>query len=119
MQLRWTTEAASDLERITNHLFENTPEHAERIVRTIYQTALTVTRLPFRGRSGKKPGTRELVLPSLPYIIIYRVRPEVVYISRILHGALRALVTRNASTCGSLSRYAPPQSPDIRAGAEC
>lgn len=87
MQLRWTTDAAADLEQITNYLFEKTPEHAERIVRTIYNSALRLTKFPSRGRLGKKAGTRELVLPSLPYIVIYRATPKLVYIARILHGA--------------------------------
>jgi plasmid stabilization system protein ParE len=30
MQLRWSEEAASDLERITNYLFEETPQHAPK-----------------------------------------------------------------------------------------
>jgi plasmid stabilization system protein ParE len=37
MQLRWSEEAASDLERITNYLFEETPQHAPELVRAIYK----------------------------------------------------------------------------------
>jgi len=37
MQLRWSVEAASDLERITNYLFEETPQHAPELVRAIYK----------------------------------------------------------------------------------
>jgi hypothetical protein len=33
MQLRWSEEAADDLERITNYLFEETPQHAPELVR--------------------------------------------------------------------------------------
>jgi len=36
MQLRWTEQAADDLEAITDYLFANAPEHAERIVRTCH-----------------------------------------------------------------------------------
>jgi len=39
-----------------------------------------------RGRPGRKPGTREITLGSLP-VIIYRVQNEAVEIVRILHGA--------------------------------
>jgi len=31
MQVRWTTEAARDLENIANYLFEKTPENAARV----------------------------------------------------------------------------------------
>ena len=40
-----------------------------------------------RGRPGKKPGTRELVLSPLPWILVYAVRGDAVYVVRILHGA--------------------------------
>src|SRR5881628_3243755 len=68
MQLRWTEQAAADLEAITNYLCENTPEHAERIVRTIYNAPGSLLKFPSRGRSGRKEGTRELVLLPLPYV---------------------------------------------------
>jgi addiction module RelE/StbE family toxin len=42
---------------------------------------------PNRGRTGKKPGTRELVVRPLPYIVVYQVSGDVVYVARILHGA--------------------------------
>jgi len=42
---------------------------------------------PNRGRPGKKPGTRELVVRPLPYIVVYQVSEDVVYVVRILHGA--------------------------------
>jgi toxin ParE1/3/4 len=87
MHLRWTPAAAADLEQIANYLFEKTPENAERIVRTIYNKASQLTTFPSRGRPGKKAGTRELALPALPYIIVYRATPKFVYIARILHGA--------------------------------
>jgi plasmid stabilization system protein ParE len=37
MELRWTQEAAADLERIADYLFEHTPDHAERLVRALYE----------------------------------------------------------------------------------
>ena len=42
---------------------------------------------PNRGRAGKKEGTREFVLASLPYIVVYQVTGEVLYVVRVLHGA--------------------------------
>jgi len=33
MQLRWSEEAADDLERITTYLFEETPQHAPELGR--------------------------------------------------------------------------------------
>ena len=87
MQLRWTAEAAADLEHIANYLFEETPQHALELVRTIYNAPDALLSFPRRGRPGKKEGTRELVLSPLPYILVYRVTGDAIHILRILHGA--------------------------------
>jgi toxin ParE1/3/4 len=87
MQVRWTMAASTDLENIANFLFEKTPENAARFIRDIYNTALSLRNLPNRGRPGKKDGTRELVLSPLPYIIVYQVGEDTVYVVRVLHDA--------------------------------
>jgi toxin ParE1/3/4 len=87
MQLRWSVEAASDLERVTNYLFEETPQHAPELVRAIYKAPSALLTFPHRGRPGKKQNTRELVLSPLPYIVVYRIAGDAVHILRILHGA--------------------------------
>jgi toxin ParE1/3/4 len=89
MQLRWTEEAAADLEAIADYLFEQTPAHARRIVLEIYSAPNILTSFPLRGRIGRKPGTRELLLPSLPYLLIYTVSDNIIHVVRILHGAQR------------------------------
>jgi len=89
MRVRWTPSAAADLEAITNYLFENTPQHAARLSRALYQAVGGLKTFPNRGRPGKKPGTRELVVPSLPYIVVYEVSRDCVHVVRILHGAQR------------------------------
>jgi len=87
MQVRWTTAAASDLENIADYLFEKTPQNAARLIREICDAVFALRIYPNRGRPGKKSGTRELVLPSLPYIVVYQVASDVLHVTRILHGA--------------------------------
>jgi toxin ParE1/3/4 len=87
MELRWTQEATADLERIADYLFEHTPDHAERLVRALYEAPASLRMFPNRGRLGKKEGTRELVTSPLPYIVVYSVREDAIYVVRILHGA--------------------------------
>jgi toxin ParE1/3/4 len=89
MQLRWSGEAADDLERITNYLFEEVPQHAPELVRAIYHAPQVLLQSPHRGRPGKKKGTRELVLSPLPYIVVHRITDDAIHIVRILHGAQR------------------------------
>ena len=86
MVLRWTEEAARDLERIAKYCFENTPDTAAELVLQLYKAPEALLIFPNRGRPGKI-GTRELVLTPLPYLIVYSVAGETVNIVRILHGA--------------------------------
>jgi toxin ParE1/3/4 len=87
MQLRWTWEAAADLERIADYLFQHVPERAAELVRAVYDAPALLLEFPHRGRPGKKAGTRELVISPLPYLVVYTVHGDVVYVVRILHGA--------------------------------
>jgi addiction module RelE/StbE family toxin len=89
MDLRWTRGAADDLQRIADHLIERAPTRAGDLVRTLYDAPRSLLTFPSRGRSGKRAGTRELVLSPLPYVIVYQVRGDQVIVVRILHGAQR------------------------------
>jgi plasmid stabilization system protein ParE len=42
---------------------------------------------PYRSRAGREEGTRELILPRLPYIVVYRVKEIDIEILHIYHGA--------------------------------
>jgi toxin ParE1/3/4 len=87
MQLRWTTAAAGDLEGIAEYLFEKSPQNAAQLIRKIYEAPAILRSYPNLGRPGKKEGTRELVIAPLPYIVIYQIMDDTLYIVRILHGA--------------------------------
>jgi toxin ParE1/3/4 len=87
MQLRWTEEAADDLEHIAGYLLRHTPSRAQDLVRAVYEAPSDLLTFPNRGRQGKKEGTRELVLSPLPYIVVYKVLSDVIFVVRILHGA--------------------------------
>jgi addiction module RelE/StbE family toxin len=87
MRVRWSDEAASDIQKIAVYLRGKTPLHASRLVQTILLAVARLPDFPGRGRPGKKLGTRELVLAPLPYIVVYTVIEDVIYLVRILHGA--------------------------------
>ncbi len=87
MQLRWTEEAADDLEHIAGYLLTHTPSRAQALVRAVYDAPSDLLTFPNRGRQGKKEGTRELVLSPLPYIVVYKVLGDIIFVVRILHGA--------------------------------
>jgi toxin ParE1/3/4 len=86
MRVRWTTDAADDLERICDYIAESRPESARRVARAIVKGIAGLDTFPNRGRPGRVEGTRELVFVSLPFVAVYEVHDEV-QVLRILHGA--------------------------------
>jgi len=91
MRVRWTEPAESDLLGICDHIARNDAQAAARVGRRLLDAVESLRPLPRRGRPGRIAGTRELVVPRLPYIIVYRpvdVGPEPgIVVLRIIHGA--------------------------------
>ena len=71
MQVRWSPEAAEDLERIGRLIQRDKPMAAKNTVLTLYRGIADLGTFPNRGRSGRIEGTRELIFPSLPFIAVY------------------------------------------------
>jgi addiction module RelE/StbE family toxin len=86
-RIRWSPAAAADLQGIRDYLDEHHPSFVRPTIRNLYDAALSLKRMPNRGRIGQQAGTRELVMAPLPYIIIYGVEPDLVHIFRVLHAA--------------------------------
>ena len=91
MQIRWSLDAAADLENIVDYIRRDNPAEAQRVGREIYTRLGMLGAFPFGGRRGRVEGTRELPLPPLPFIVVYRVleRADVVEIVNVIHGAQR------------------------------
>ena len=87
MRIRWTSAATKDLQQIADYLFEKTPNNAARFIREIYSVPASLARFPKSGRIGKKLGTREWVMSSLPYVVVYQEKPDTLIVVRVLHGA--------------------------------
>jgi toxin ParE1/3/4 len=87
MRLRWTTPAADDLFQIVRHIQKDNASAARELAQVLYNGCDRFRDFPRLGRKGRIDGTRELVLSSLPYIVVYRIQDEFVEILRIYHGA--------------------------------
>ena len=87
MRLRWTMPAAEDLYRIVGHIRKDNPSAAGEVASTLYDGCRALTKFPRSGRKGRIEGTRELVFPNLPYVVVYKIHDEILEIVRIYHGA--------------------------------
>lgn len=89
--IRWTEPASDDLLGIVEWIADRQPVAAGPVGRRILVAVEMLRDHPKRGRSGRSPHTRELVIPGLPYLVIYSLGPgdpPTVNILRVLHGAM-------------------------------
>ena len=90
MNIEWSPEAVEDLNSLRAFIAQDKPSAARAVVLHILQTIeRLVPHNPHMGRPGRVPGTRELVIPSTPFIVPYRLRGDTIQILRVYHGARR------------------------------
>jgi toxin ParE1/3/4 len=88
--IRWTKPANDDFLRIVVWIAANNPAAASRVGQRILGAVQHLEDFPLLGTQGRSPGTRELMISHLPYLVVYSVDgadPRTVVILRVLHGA--------------------------------
>ena len=91
MRVRFIEAAANDLDGIAEHISQDSPRAALRVVRAIRRRIglMAETGFAASGKPGRLTGTREIVVGA--YIVVYRHDPgrdEIVVLS-VTHGARR------------------------------
>jgi addiction module RelE/StbE family toxin len=88
-RIEWRSQAQDDLEEIFRYVVEFQPAAAWRLRDAIMRQVESLTVHPALGRAGRIPGTRELVVPSSPYLVAYTFdsRRDVVQVLAVIHGA--------------------------------
>jgi toxin ParE1/3/4 len=89
MRVSWTRPAARDLELIGDYIARENPRAAYRTVRRIRDRARDLADHPFLGRQGRIADTRELIVASTPFIVVYRVGKDRIEIVAVFHAARR------------------------------
>ncbi len=85
MKIRWLKGATRSLRAIHAHIALENPAVARRVVQRIKTSVARLKTFPASGRIGQVPGTMELVITNLPYIVVYRLSNETVEILRVFH----------------------------------
>ena len=84
--LIWRPQAENDLLGIIEHIWQDNPDRAVSFAQEIQDKVELLPEHPEMYRSGRKRGTREMVVhPN--YIVIYRVQKTTVEILRVKHSA--------------------------------
>jgi toxin ParE1/3/4 len=86
--IEWTEQANRQLDQARDYIaLSNSEEVAARITMRIVTTIQQLAAFPTSGRSGRVPGTRELVIPNSPFVAAYAIDRDRIVILAIYHGA--------------------------------
>ncbi|NOY01092.1 MAG: type II toxin-antitoxin system RelE/ParE family toxin [Verrucomicrobia bacterium] len=85
MRVKWTRKALDNLDKAVAFIAEDKPAAATNVAQKILNTVRILAEQPGIGRPGRVAGTRELVIPGLPYILPYTEKDGVIFILRVLH----------------------------------
>ena len=89
MRVRWTPRARNGFVRETRYIARDSPDAARRVAVQVRKAADMLAIHPRLGRDGRVIDTRELVVPTTPFTIAYRVREQHVEIVGVVHQAKR------------------------------
>jgi len=90
MKVIFRTSAHFDIAGIYSYIAQQSSQAiAQRVVTRIRKATTRLAEFPYSGRRGADKGTRELVVPRLPYIIVYEVTSPGVEIVAVFHAAQR------------------------------
>jgi len=87
-EVRWTPQAASDLENAADFIAKNSPHYASLLVMDFLAAVSRLAAFPRFGRmvpEVKNPAIREIILGN--YRVVYRLNPESVEVLAIHHAA--------------------------------
>jgi len=88
MAIEWSARARTDLRELQTYIAQDSPHYARRFVEKIFKAVESLTEHPQIGRKvpeADREDIRELIFQN--YRIIYRIKPEHVYIVTVLHGS--------------------------------
>ena len=84
--INWAESAYNDLTELLSYFQkQGEPEIGKILVARIHKATGTLRYFPHAGRIGLLKGTRELVIPHIPYFLVYQVRQDVVDVLRVMH----------------------------------
>ncbi|MDD5395635.1 MAG: type II toxin-antitoxin system RelE/ParE family toxin [Thiothrix sp.] len=83
--LEWSPRSQRNVESIRDYIAADNPPAAARVVAELIKAVEKLPSFPLLGHTGRRTGTRELVLTRYPYTIIYRLTQKKIAIVAVLH----------------------------------
>jgi toxin ParE1/3/4 len=85
MALVWSARAKRDVREIGTYIAQNNRAAAVAMVKRIVATAENLNEYPLMGQVGRVDDTRELIISSAPYIVVYRTTTRGIRIIAVMH----------------------------------
>jgi len=85
LSIKWTPPARQDILEAAKHALEEDPAKAAKLAATIFKAVEQLALFPGSAPPGRIEGTRQLNLPKLPFVIVYKIGFTELHILRILH----------------------------------
>lgn len=89
MKVVWSRLAIDDLRKLRAYIADDDPAAAARIARRLVDATDQLAEFPGMGRPGRRPHTRELLVPGTPCLVPYRVVNNVIEIIAVIHMSRR------------------------------
>jgi toxin ParE1/3/4 len=86
MKIVWRARARADMHELVEFIARDRPKAAFRVHDQITHMIGFLEDWPDLGRTGRRAGLRELVVPSTPYLVLYQHEDDEITILRVLHG---------------------------------
>lgn len=86
LPVRWLAKARSNLSAIIEYIAERNDVAALELLDEVERVVSQLPRHPYRYRSGRVAGTREIVVRP-HYLVVYRIRPTAIEIVTVLHSS--------------------------------
>jgi toxin ParE1/3/4 len=88
LRIEWSKGAGRNLDAIETYIAKENPLAAAKIVlKIVRRVSEHLSLYPSSGRIGRIDNTRELIFPEFPYIVIYTIKQETIFIVRVFHAA--------------------------------
>ena len=87
MIIRWLPQAHRNQLEQLDHIAQDNPLAAIGQDEEIERQVNMLLEHPEMGRPGRVAGTRELVVSSTPFVVIYRLRAQHIEVIRVLHSS--------------------------------
>ncbi len=89
VKIRIAPTASAHLEAVFQYLDAISPKVAVEQMKRIFDGIDQLKRFPESGPAGRVEGTRELVIPRTPFLVVYSIDRDLVNVVAVLHGSQR------------------------------